>query len=204
MPADATPLTTPLTVGILAFDDMEVLDFAGPYEVFNVAGELGGAGPVEVRDIGVDDGPVRARGGFTVLPHHTLADAPACDVVVVPGGLGARRLLERDDVLAWTLEAATTARLLMSVCSGSLVLAAAGLLEDARATSHHTVLDELRRLSPTTTVVEGRRFVQAGERLWTSAGVSAGVDLALHVVELLLGEQARAATVAEMEWGWGS
>lgn len=195
---------SPLTVGILAFDDMEVLDFAGPYEVFNVAGELGGAGPVEVRAIGVDAGPVRARGGFTVLPHHVLADAPACDVVVVPGGLGARRLLERDEVLAWTREAAASARLLMSVCSGSLVLAAAGLLEDATATSHHTVLDELRRLSPTTMVVEGRRFVQAGERLWTSAGVSAGVDLALHVVELLLGADARAATVAEMEWGWGA
>lgn len=200
MPAE----TVPLTVGVLAFDDMEVLDFAGPYEVFNVAGELGGAGPIEVRAIGVDDGPVRARGGFMVLPHRTLADAPAADVVVVPGGLGARRLLGRDDVLAWTRDAATSARLLMSVCSGSLVLAAAGLLQGASATSHHTVLDELRLLSPTTTVVDGRRFVQAGERLWTSAGVSAGVDLALHVVELLLGEQARAATVAEMEWGWGS
>lgn len=200
-----------LHVGILAVADMEVLDFAGPHEAFTVAGELGGAGPVRVSSIGVDGcGPVVARGGLTIVPDLALADvadlaAPGerLDVVLVPGGAGVRALLHRDDVHAWLRSLAGEPDVtVLSVCTGALVLAAAGLLVDRAATTHHTCLDELRALSPSTRVVAGERFVRADERLWTSAGVSAGVDLALHVVGLLLGAEARAAAVAEMEWGW--
>ena len=91
---------------------------------------------------------------------------------------------------------------MLSVCTGALVLAAAGLLEGRQATTHHGAFDELVALSPSTTVVEGRRFVQSSDRIWTSAGVSAGIDLSLHVVGLLLGEDVRNEVVEEMEWGW--
>ena len=192
------------TVAILAFDDMEVLDFAGPYEVFNVAGELGEGSPFSVFSVGVTADPAVGRGGFTVLPTYSLDDAPAPDLVVVPGGFGARALLEDERVLAWVRERAAEVELLLSVCTGALVLAAAGLLEHRSATTHHDAYDELARMSPTTTVVRGQRFVRSSDTILTSGGVSAGVDLSLHVVRLLAGQETEDRTVTEMEWMWQS
>ena len=192
------------TVAILAFDDMEVLDFAGPYEVFNVAGELGEGHPFSVFSVGVTGGPVVGRGGFTVLPTYALADAPVPDLVVVPGGFGARAVAKDDRVLDWVRDRAAEVELLLSVCTGALVLASAGLLAGRPATTHHDCFDELAVISPTTRVVRGQRFVRSSDRILTSAGVSAGVDLALHVVELLAGRETRDRTVTEMEWMWHS
>jgi transcriptional regulator GlxA family with amidase domain len=192
------------SVAILAFDDMEVLDFAGPYEVFNVAGELGDGHPFSVHSVGVTGDPVAGRGGFTVLPTYSLADAPIPDLVVVPGGSGARALMKDDRVLAWVRERAAEVELLLSVCTGALVLGAAGLLDGRPATTHHDCYDELATVSPTTNVIRGQRFVRSSENILTSAGVSAGVDLALHVVQLLAGQETRDRTVTEMEWMWQS
>jgi transcriptional regulator GlxA family with amidase domain len=193
---------TTRTVAILAFDDMEVLDYAGPYEVFNVAGELGEDRPFEVFSVGLSDGLATGRGGFAVLPSYALDDAPAADLLVVPGGAGTRPLLGDERLLAWLRERAGEVELLMSVCTGALLLGAAGLLEGRSATTHHDAFDELEALSPTTRVVRDQRFVQADERVLTSAGVSAGVDCALHAVRLLTDQHTLDVTVAEMEWGW--
>ncbi len=192
------------TVAILAFDDMEVLDFAGPYEVFNVAGELGDGHPFSVFSVGVGSGPVTGRGGFVVQPTYSLADAPIPDLVVVPGGFGSRALAKDDRVIGWLRDRAAEVELLLSVCTGALVLGAAGLLERRPATTHHGAYDELAAISPTTRVVRGQRFVRSSDTILTSAGVSAGVDLALHVVQLLAGQETRDRTVAEMEWMWQS
>jgi transcriptional regulator GlxA family with amidase domain len=206
-PAPTAPHNEPVTartVAILAFPDMEVLDFAGPYEVFNVAGELGDGHPFEVFSVGVDAGPVRGRGGFTVLPTYSLDDAPIPDLVVVPGGAGSRALTTDEPVLRWVRERAGEAELVLSVCTGALVLAAAGLLAGRSATTHHGSYAELAAISPTTKVVHGQRFVRSSETILTSAGVSAGIDLALHAVQLLAGRPTRDLTVAEMEWMWQS
>lgn len=192
------------TVAILAFDDMEVLDFAGPYEVFNVAGELGEAAPFRVLSVGLTGAPAVGRGGFTVVPAYSLDDAPPTDLLVVPGGAGTRRLLGDERLLAWVRERAGEVELLLSVCTGSLVLAAAGLLRARPATTHHDAYDELAAVSPTTQVVRGQRFVRSTGTILTSAGVSAGIDLALHAVQLLAGPTTRERTVAEMEWMWQS
>lgn len=192
------------TVAILAFDDMEVLDFAGPYEVFNVAGELGDGHPFSVFSVGLAGAPAVGRGGFTVLPTYTLADAPIPDLVVVPGGFGARALMKEEALLGWLRDRAAEVEVLMSVCTGALVLAAAGLLEGKPATTHHGSYDELAAASSTTKVVRGQRFVRSSENILTSGGVSAGVDLALHVVHQLAGQGTRDRTVAEMEWMWQS
>jgi transcriptional regulator GlxA family with amidase domain len=192
------------TVAILAFDDMEVLDYAGPYEVFNVAGELGEGAPFSVFSVGITGEPAVGRGGFTVLPTYALADAPIPDLVVVPGGAGTRRLLDDDRVLGWVRDRAAEVELLLSVCTGALMLGAAGLLEGRSATTHHDAYDELAALSPTTKVVRGQRFVRSSDTILTSAGVSAGVDLALHVVQLLAGRETRDRAVTEMEWMWQS
>jgi len=191
-------------VAILAFDEMEVLDFAGPYEVFNVAGELGEGNPFSVFSVGITGEPVSGRGGFTVLPTYSLAEAPIPDLVVVPGGFGSRALAKDDRVLDWVRERAAEVELLLSVCTGALVLGAAGLLAGKPATTHHDNYDDLAAVSPTTNVIRGQRFVRSSDNILTSAGVSAGVDLSLHVVQLLAGQETRDRTVAEMEWMWQS
>ncbi|WP_246142836.1 DJ-1/PfpI family protein [Nocardioides rubriscoriae] len=197
-----TSPTSIRTMGILAFDDMEVLDYAGPYEVFNVASERWPGPRPQVRSIGTRAGQVVGRGGFAVVPDADLGDDGYPDVLVVPGGAGTRRLLGDREVVDWVRSAAHEAQLVLSVCTGALVLAAAGLLDDRPAATHHGALDELAALSPSVTVVTGRRFVQSSDRVWTSAGVSAGIDLSLHAVDLLAGPDLRDQVVEEMEWGW--
>jgi transcriptional regulator GlxA family with amidase domain len=192
------------TVAILAFDDMEVLDFAGPYEVFNVAGELGEGHPFSVFSVGLTGAPAVGRGGFAVQPAYSLDDAPPPDLLVIPGGAGSRPLTKDERLLAWVRERAAEVELLMSVCTGALVLGAAGLLERCSATTHHDAYDELAAISPTTKVVRGQRFVRSSDTILTSAGVSAGVDLALHVVQQLAGQETKDLTVTEMEWMWQS
>lgn len=201
---------TARTVAIVAFDEMEVLDYAGPYEVFNVAGELSDPSgppafsPISVSATGPAGGPVSGRGGFRVLPDHGLDDCPPTDLLLVPGGAGARALLDDERLLGWLRERAGEVEELLSVCTGALVLGAAGLLERRHVTTHHTAIDELAALVPSARVERGPRFLRSGERLWTSAGVSAGIDLALHQVARLAGEPLRDAVVAEMEWQWRS
>lgn len=191
-----------LSVQILAFDDMEVLDYAGPYEVFNVAGELTDPRAFRVSSIGVTSAPV-GRGGFAVVPDHLLGNAPLGDILIVPGGAGTRRLVRDERVLSWLRERSERVRMLLTVCTGSLVAAAAGLLDGLDVTTHHGAFDELAALAPTATVLRGRRFVRSSDRVRTSGGISAGIDLSLAVVEELAGAGARAATEAEMEWMWG-
>ena len=188
------------TVAILAFDGMEVLDYAGPYEVFNVAGELSG-GRFSVISVGVTAKPV-GRGGFAVLPSCVLEEAPSCDILVVPGGKGTRALLQDRRLLGWIQSTADQADLVISVCTGALILGAAGLLAGLPATTHHDAYLELAAVSPTTVLQPGPRFVRSSERVRTSAGVSAGIDLSLEVIEELAGEPLRQQVADEMEWTW--
>jgi transcriptional regulator GlxA family with amidase domain len=191
----------PWSVQILAFDGMEVLDYAGPYEVFNVAGEVTDPSAFAVASVGVTPHPV-GRGRFAIVPDFTLDDAPRADILVIPGGRGSRALQRDERVLAWLRERSADASLLLTVCTGALVAGSAGLLAGLEATTHHSAFDELQAASPTTTVVRGRRFVRSSDRIRTSAGVSAGTDLALAVVAELAGAEAHAAVVDEMEWMW--
>ena len=187
-------------VQILAFDGMEVLDYAGPYEVFNVAGELGD-GAFTVTSVGVTASPT-GRGGFAVVPAFKLEDAPPADIVVIPGGQGTRALMRDERMLGWVRDRATTAELVLTVCTGALIAGAAGLLDGLPSTTHHGAYDELVAVAPATSVQRGPRFVRSSDRIRTSAGVSAGVDLALATVAELAGPTLRDAVAAEMEWGW--
>jgi transcriptional regulator GlxA family with amidase domain len=188
-------------VQILAFDGMEVLDYAGPYEVFNVAGELGD-GAFTVTSVGVTAAPT-GRGGFSVVPAFELDDAPPADIIVIPGGQGTRALIRDERMLEWVRDRATTAELLLTVCTGALIAGAAGLLDGLPSTTHHAAYDQLIAVAPATSVQRGPRFVRSSDRIRTSAGVSAGVDLALATVAELAGPTLRNAVVTEMEWGWG-
>jgi transcriptional regulator GlxA family with amidase domain len=186
-------------VAILIFDEIEVLDFAGPFEVFAVTDELRGHDTFDVFTVAENLGTVRARNGLKVVPHYSLENCPAPHLLVVPGGFGTRALLNKLALLEWIRKRAEQSELTMSVCTGSLVLAKAGLLDGLRATTHHECLDLLRQLAPRTGIVDSDRFVDNG-RILTAAGISAGIDCSLHVVERLLGADAAAKTARYMEY----
>jgi transcriptional regulator GlxA family with amidase domain len=195
----------PRNVGILIFPDVEILDFCGPFEVFASAtlpAQTDG-GPemrlFEVFTIAERSELVACRGGLLVQPNHTLDEHPPLDLVVIPGGYGTRREQENPVILDWIARQRRTGALTTSVCTGAFLLGAAGLLDGLRATTHWTTIDGLRAHLPTTDVLADARVVDVGEII-TSAGVSAGIDMALHVVRRLHGDEVARRTARDMEY----
>ena len=189
----------PRNVAILLFDDVEVLDFAGPFEVFAVASELHDYALFRVFTVAGSAGPIRARNGLAICPDYPLESAPRPDVLIIPGGGGTRALMHNTAICGWIAATAGQAELTLSVCSGALLLAKAGLLAGLRATTHHQVLELLREVAPDTEVIAGERYVDNG-RIVTAAGISAGIDASLYVVGRLCGTAASARTAAYMEY----
>jgi len=184
-----------LNIGILIFDLVEVLDFAGPYEVFSRTRMMPGmesrrsddSAPFNVFTVARSNAPVAATGGLKVVPDYSFADAPKIDLLLVPGGIGTRPIREDNLVLDWIRSVAATAQQITSVCTGSLVLANAGLLDGRRATTHWGALDRLGPAGNGITVDRNSRFVDDG--VITSAGVAAGIDMAFYVVERYCGRE---------------
>ena len=197
------------TVGILIFDDVEVLDFAGPFEVFSrtrtVAGadsrRTEGSAPFQTFTVARTRDAVTAIGGLKVLPHYAWSDAPPIAILVVPGGFGTRALLHDEATLAWIRETAGRARQVTSVCTGALLLAKVGVLQGRRATTHWAGLELLASIDPTIQVQRDRRVVHDG--IFTSAGVSAGIDMSFAVVEQVCGRAVAAETAHYIEYPWG-
>jgi transcriptional regulator GlxA family with amidase domain len=194
-------IVNPRNVAILVFDDVEVLDFAGPHEVFSVAGDLIRPAPFYVYEVGLSGAPVLARGRMVVTPRYALGDCPDPDILIIPGGMGVRPQIKNERLIDWISEKAVEAELLLSVCTGALLLAKAGLLAGLRATTHHGAFEHLALLSPTTKIVKDERYVESSDRIVTSGGISAGIDMSLRIVEKLLGSEARATVQEEMEYG---
>jgi transcriptional regulator GlxA family with amidase domain len=191
-------------VGILLFPDVEVLDFCGPFEVFSVtrldeSRRREDRSPFEVVLVAASLEPVKATGGLRVLPDYDLETCPPLDLLVVPGGWGTRSLVNDERVVRWIREQATPAELTASVCTGSFLLAQAGLLEGRRATTHWQSLDRMEQTFPAVTVVRDQHVVEDGSIL-TSAGISAGIDLALRMVARLHSEATAHATARYMEY----
>jgi transcriptional regulator GlxA family with amidase domain len=189
------------SVAILIFPDVEVLDFCGPYEVFSVTGRDRDPKPFRVRLVAERPGPVLARNGLSVNPDHTLADCPPADLLLVPGGMGTRPLMHNAMVVEWVRSRAAESELVLSVCTGALILGKAGLLDGLAATTHHGALELLRQTAPNTEIRDDTRFVDNG-RVITSGGIAAGIDMALHVVGRLLGAEVAAETARYMEYPW--
>ncbi len=184
-----------MNVGILIFDQVEVLDFAGPYEVFSRTRMVPGmesrrsdeSAPFCVFTVARSSAPIAAVGGLKVVPDYSFADAPKIDLLVVPGGAGTRPLRDDRFVLDWIRGVAAEARQTTSVCTGALVLASAGLLDGRRATTHWGALDRLESVDRGIKVDRESRFVDDG--IVTSAGVAAGIDMAIYVVESHCGQK---------------
>jgi transcriptional regulator GlxA family with amidase domain len=187
-------------LAILIFADVEVLDFCGPFEVFSLANRFIEPAAFNVFTI-AEKSPVIARNGLSVNPHCRLADCPQPDILLVPGGQGTRAEIHNTALIEWIERTAKTAELVLSVCTGALLLAKAGFLEGLEATTHHGAIDLLRGLAPNTTVHSDRRFVDNG-RVICSAGIAAGIDMSLHVVGKLLGVEVARQTARQMEYPW--
>jgi transcriptional regulator GlxA family with amidase domain len=187
------------SVGILLFDDVEVLDFAGPFEVFSVTGRRDGSNPFDVFTVAQNASPISARNRLVVTPTHGFADAPPIDILVVPGGYGTRRVMKEESTLQWVRSRAATAEVVLSICTGALILGRAGLLDGLPATTHHLALDELRAAAPAALVDGTRRLIDNGKYV-VAAGVSSGIDAAFYVVGRLLGESAAHETARYIEY----
>lgn len=186
-------------VAILIFEDVEVLDFAGPFEVFGVARLDDGDAPFNVFTVAETTAPVSARNGLNVNPHFSFDNCPNIDLLVIPGGRGTRPLVHNTRVIDWIRRQAEPAEMVLSVCTGALLLGKAGLLDGLAATTYHTAFDALREVAPSTELRPGERWVDNG-KVVTSAGVSAGIDMALHVVGRLLGRRMADQTARYMEY----
>ena len=207
-----TAQTVTLTVHILAFDGVEALDFAGPYEVFTTATRMhhrlapaaSAATPraplFDVRAVAADSQPVRARAGLRLLPELDLHTAPPCDVLIVPGGV-ADGALACPRTLAWLRTQSGRAQITASVCTGAFPLAEAGVLTDQEVTTHWEDLADLQRRYPALRVTDRQRWVDGG-RLVTSAGISAGIDMSLHLVARLGGQALAERTARQMDYAW--
>ena len=191
-------------VGIVVFENVEVLDFCGPFEVFSVTRlneekRREEPSPFNVFLLAESTSPIVATGGMKVLPDYDLDSCPHIDILVVPGGWGTRREMGNERLLRWIAARSRQVEILTSVCTGALLLGKAGLLDGKRATTHWRSLDWMQELFPKVTVEKRLHFVEEGA-LFTSAGISAGIDMSLKVVARHCGEAIARATARHMEY----
>lgn len=188
---------------VVLFDDVDTLDFCGPLEVFSITGQRA-MGPVPFTVTTAAERrnpPITTRSGLRITPYYTFEDAISADILIIPGGLGARHELRNNAMLDFVRRQARSAEMVVSVCTGALLLGATGLLNGLNATTHAAAFDELRAISPEICVVEGQRFVDNGQII-TSAGITAGIDTALYIVQRLLGASTARETASHMEYAW--
>jgi len=193
-------------VGIYVYDEVEVLDFAGPYEVFSTASRVAlradprSPPPFGVALVAASRDLVKARASFAVAPHFALDDHPPLDVLLVPGGVHDRELAN-PRTIAWIARQHARTRLTASVCTGAFLLAAAGVLDGLEVTTHWEDCDDLARSFPALRVRRDARWIEH-ERVMTSAGISAGVDMALRIVARFAGQELAEKTTRQMEYDW--
>lgn len=187
-------------VAILIYEGVELLDFAGPGEVFAAAQTIEGQRAFNVYTVAASADAIVSQGFVKVTPQYTIANCPPPDIIVLPGGTN-NNVIRDNNVIDWIKNASRETEITMSVCNGAYFLVRAGLLENNKATTHWTQIDKLKKEAPTTTVIENVRYIDNGKVI-TTAGVSAGTDGALHIVDRLLGRPAAQLTARYMEYDW--
>jgi len=188
-------------VGILMFNEIEVLDFAGPFEVFSLTTiPQQDKKPFVVKTVSQTGNMVMARNGLKIQPDYSFENASEFDILVIPGGYGAEQIEIHNDILIeWIKSRANGVELMTSVCTGAFLLAKAGLLDEKRATTHWMDIDRLEKEFPKVIVKRDVKFVEEGAII-TSGGISAGINMCFHIVEKLLGKEIAQATAKRMEY----
>ncbi|ASZ20337.1 AraC family transcriptional regulator [Bacillus cereus] len=187
------------SVGIFLFNEVEVLDFAGPFEVFSIT-KVHEEKPFTVYTVSQNGEMITARNGLKVKPDYSIEDLPPVDILIIPGGKGARENeVKNDIVINWVREQMKEVKLMTSVCTGALLLAKAGLLEGLKATTHWASIQTFKKDFPNVEVMENVKFVDEGHII-TSAGISAGINMSFHIVKNLLGVEIAEETAKNMEY----
>ncbi|MHA4093870.1 DJ-1/PfpI family protein [Bacillus cereus] len=187
------------SVGIFLFNEVEVLDFAGPFEVFSVT-EVNEEKPFTVYTVSENGKMITARNGLKVQPDYSIKNLPPVDILIIPGGLGAREYeIKNEIVIKWIRQQMKEVKLMTSVCTGALLLAKAGLLEGLKATTHWASIEKFKNEFQNVEVIENVKFVDEGHII-TSAGISAGINMAFHIVKNLLGVHVAEDTAKRMEY----
>lgn len=195
-----------INIGIYVFDDVEVLDFAGPYEVFTTAARMHLRNSLDDRalfnvfTIGRTTAPVTARAGLKVHPDYSISDHPVMDCLIIPGGVVTAEL-EKPDVIYWIGGQSAPERMVASVCTGAFLLAKTGKLDGKQVTTHWEDLNDLKAMFPSLEVLSTPRWVDEG-RFVTSAGISAGIDMSLHLVERLHNRTLAQRTARQLDFDW--
>lgn len=190
-----------MNIGIYIYDQSEVLDFSGPFEVFSTASRVCADGdPFNVFLIGETGGTVTARGGYRVLPGYGFDSHPEIDVLIVTGGVHTEEM-DKPRVIEWIGQQAQRATLVASVCTGAFLLAKAKVLNEHRVTTHWEDIAELKSLFPRLDVVDNIRWVDEG-KIITSGGISAGIDMSLHLVSRLYNHGLAEKTARQMDFSW--
>ncbi|WP_335989655.1 DJ-1/PfpI family protein [Pseudoalteromonas sp. CH_XMU1449-3] len=188
-----------MNIGIYIYDDAEVIDFSGPFEVFSTAKCLAN-NDWQVSLIAKSDSPVLARGGYSVNPHYSFADCPLLDLLVVVGGDHTREL-EKAEVIAWLKNTATNTKRVASVCTGAFLLAKTGLLSGKNVTTHWQDQPELAAMFSDLNVIADTRWVTDG-KFTSSGGISAGIDMSLALVAEFISYEHALLTAKQMEYQW--
>jgi transcriptional regulator GlxA family with amidase domain len=199
-------LAMTINVGIYIYNDVEVLDFAGPFEVFSTASRVkaridpGSHNLFDVFTVAEKMSAISANGGLQVLPKYDISDHPRIDLLVIPGGF-VNNELRKEHVISWILSSSNIADITASVCTGAFLLAKAGLLESKAATTHWEDIDDLHSMFPDVKIKNNVRWVDEGD-IVTAAGISAGIDMSLHIVSRVVDENLAARTARQMEFDW--
>ncbi|HFJ9463501.1 DJ-1/PfpI family protein [Bacillus cereus] len=187
------------SVGIFLFNEVEVLDFAGPFEVFSVT-EVNEEKTFTVYTVSENGEMITARNGLKVQPDYSIENLPPVDILIIPGGLGARKYeIKNEIVIKWIRQQMKEVKLMTSVCTGALLLAKAGLLEGLKATTHWASIEKFKNEFQNVEVIENVKFVDEGHII-TSAGILAGINMAFHIVKNLLGMHVAEDTAKRMEY----
>ncbi len=187
------------TIGIFIFDDVELLDFAGPYEVFSVSDELNDHKLFNIFTISETGGIVKSVNGLKVLPDYSIDNCPAIDILVIPGGEGTKKVIINLKLLKWIFASYEKSQITFSVCSGARIPAKLGLLDNLAFVTHHEVIADVLEIAPRAIINTEKRYIDNG-KIMTSAGISAGIDLSLYIVEKLHGRSVKERTISYMEY----
>jgi len=190
-----------MNIGIYIYDNAEVLDFSGPFEVFSVASRfLSDAEKFNVFLVSENQKTVKARGNYNINAHYTFNDVPNIDVLIIVGGVHTEEV-KKPNVIQWIQEQSKKANVVASVCTGAFLLAEAKVLSTHTVTTHWEDISDLRKNYPTLTVVENVRWVDEG-KIITSAGISAGIDMSLHLVSKIKNIKLANQTAKQMQFDW--
>lgn len=190
-----------MNIGIYIYDNAEVLDFSGPFEVLSTAKRLAVAlSQWQIYLVAEENRLIKARGGFMVKPHHDFSTCPSLDVLIVVGGEHCEELT-KTKVIEWIGKTANSATRVASVCTGAFLLAQAGCLDGLTVTTHWEDISDLTAAYPQLEVQSEKRFIDSGKFI-TSAGISAGIDMSLHLLSQLVSCQLAIETAQQMEYDW--